>query len=125
MKGPDEVCVDDMIPTGGHCASGLRCCGICTGCYKEFKCSQQHCDFSSSTNTLRSKKTLLKPIWFFDIYQQPQEQIHFNDVQQQQGKHQEQRPISQQKSTSFNSIIYMRPDNYRINNLEYIIAREN
>lgn len=135
LRGPDEECVDDMIPTGGHCASGLRCCGICIGCYNEIDCSQQHCDLPASMNTLRSKKTLVRPLWFLNFYQHQEDQGHTSDMieqQQQNQRDQEQQEIQQKiqqilpdrYSVSYKPFTYTRPKNYPLNSLEYIITPE-
>lgn len=137
MRGPDEECVDDMIPTGGHCASGLRCCGICIGCYNEIDCSQQHCDLPGNMNTLRSKKTLLRPFWFLNFYQHQEDQGRSPDLIGQQQQNQidkEQQPEMQQEmqqilpdrySVSYKPFTYIRPKNYPLNSLEYMITHEN
>lgn len=128
--------MDDRDSIGGHCASGLRCCGICFGCYNGVDCSQKHCDLLGS-NTLRSKKTLLRPLWFLNYYQRQEDQDRSADIfeqQQQNQKDQEQQQEIQQQmqqisparySVSYKPFTYIRPKNYPLNSLEYIIAPEN
>lgn len=122
LKGPDEDCVDDMVPTGGHCAPGLRCCDICVGCLtsNSSHCAKQNCDLA---NNLKSKKASVNPLWFLDVPHRQEEQKYLRDIKQQQQQEQIERNKQQSPAEYYSinpkPILYMRSNNYPLNNFDY------